>query len=261
MFIGDTFQLYKLIWGQVEQLKKQKAKKSNKKGEKKDTVSAETLDTDEKPDVETTTPAEPETKTEEPLAAEEEAAAESATKNPATGEVEDDEAADTIGDEPPSLKRESSVTAQSRVRSSSFRQGGPLSPSLSGAKSPTLEDGISAPEIYRKQAARIEELEKENKRLAKEASDGEKRYKKAEDELEDLREAEPAIKEGSKDADAELEKLVSSTFVILCINIANMILESRDCIASAPEHTLTVANFKNIAAWFFAFSIWRCYTC
>lgn len=36
--------------------------------------------------------------------------------------------------------------------------------------------------------ARIEELEKENKRLAKEAAESEKRWQKAEDELADIRE-------------------------------------------------------------------------
>lgn len=59
---------------------------------------------------------------------------------------------------------------------------------------------------------RIDELERENKRLAKEASDGEKRWKKAEEELEDLRDAEgdsltskPKITGGSSE---EIQKLV-----------------------------------------------------
>jgi hypothetical protein len=96
------------------------------------------------------------------------------------------------------------------MRSSSFRQssGGPLSPGYGFSP-----DGETAPDIFRKQALKIEELEKENKRLAKEASDGEKRWKKAEEELEDLREAED---DSSKTKAAspvsrssgELEKLV-----------------------------------------------------
>lgn len=69
---------------------------------------------------------------------------------------------------------------------------GPLSP-----------DGDTAPDIYRKHVARIEELEKENKRLQKDSSDSEKRWKKAEDELADLREADE--KKGSDEA----EKLAS----------------------------------------------------
>ncbi len=108
-----------------------------------------------------------------------------------------------------SLKREPSITEKSKMRSSSFRMStGPLSPKL--AFSP---EGETAPEIYRKQAAKIEELEKENRRLAKEASDGEKRWKKAEGELEDLREAQegdlPATSEEKPGIlDEEVKKLV-----------------------------------------------------
>ena len=70
---------------------------------------------------------------------------------------------------------------------------------MNGAKSPTL--GISSPdgdtmtEIYRKQAARLDELEKENRRLAKEASEAEGRWKSMETELEELREASPEVAE------------------------------------------------------------------
>ena len=184
-------------------MKKKNAKKSGAKKEKTAAVSAESPDVEEKNEVEPT-PAEPETIPEDNVSIEEPANAEEPTKE------EDGEAADTVGQEPPSLKRESSITAQSRARSSSFRQAGPLSPLSPGAKSPSPEEGTTAPEIYRKQAARIEELEKENKRLVKEASDGEKRWKKAEDELEDLREAEPLSKNDLKNTAAEVAKLVSS---------------------------------------------------
>jgi myosin heavy subunit len=44
-------------------------------------------------------------------------------------------------------------------------------------------------EVYRKQSGRIEELEKENKRLEKEVEEVTARFKKTEDQLEDLREA------------------------------------------------------------------------
>jgi vacuolar-type H+-ATPase subunit I/STV1 len=85
--------------------------------------------------------------------------------------------------------RQPSLSVQSKMRSASFRQGsisgGPLSPSY--LFSP---EGDTAPDIYKKQQHKIEELEKENKRLAKEASDGERRWKKAEQDLEELREAE-----------------------------------------------------------------------
>lgn len=70
-------------------------------------------------------------------------------------------------------------------------------------------DGDTAPDIYRKQAARIEELEKENKRLAKEASDGERRWKKAENELEDIRDADGDSKvPAPAGSSEEVEKLV-----------------------------------------------------
>ena len=94
------------------------------------------------------------------------------------------------------------------MRSSSFRAtSGPLSPS--GV--PFSPEGDTAPDIYRKQAIRIEELEKENKRLAKDASDGEKRWKKAEEELENLREADDGTSNTAdvkSDSFAEVAKLV-----------------------------------------------------
>ncbi|KAI1362886.1 hypothetical protein F5Y08DRAFT_310873 [Xylaria arbuscula] len=94
-----------------------------------------------------------------------------------------------------------SLSQQSKLRSSSFRQG-PLSPTLS-------PEGETAADIYRKQVARIEDLEKENKRLAKEAGDAEKRYKKAEEDLADLQEAD---RDGSEDS--QIEKLKSEIAVL-----------------------------------------------
>lgn len=44
-------------------------------------------------------------------------------------------------------------------------------------------------EVYREQAQKIEELEKENKRLASEVEENERRWKKGEEELEELRES------------------------------------------------------------------------
>lgn len=82
---------------------------------------------------------------------------------------------------------------------------GPLSP---GPGSP---EGASAPEIYRKQVARIEELEKENERLAKANTESEKRWKKAEEELEDLRESGDASGKPPGSGD-EIEKLVGARF-------------------------------------------------
>ena len=117
---------------------------------------------------------------------------------------------ETISDlNPTAHQRQPSLSLQSKMRSSSFRaaSGGPLSPNYA----PFSPDGDTAPDIYRKQALRIEELEKETKRLAKEASDGERRWRKAEEELEELREAEDDTtpKMGTRpESSGELDKLV-----------------------------------------------------
>lgn len=105
---------------------------------------------------------------------------------------EDDKPSDASPSSTPSLAQ------QSKLRSTSFRTG-------AGAGSPGAEGGgDTAPDIYRKHVARIEELEKENKRLTKESTDSDKRWKKAEEELADLREAEG---DAPKDVD-DTEKLV-----------------------------------------------------
>ncbi|RAL14288.1 uncharacterized protein BO97DRAFT_365229 [Aspergillus homomorphus CBS 101889] len=105
---------------------------------------------------------------------------------------------------PPSHGRQPSLSIQSKMRSSSFRKGsvsqGSVSPSPSAMlKSPSLPplsaDGEAVQEVYRKQSARIEELEKENKRLEKEREEATGRWKKSEDQLEDLREASVDVEE------------------------------------------------------------------
>lgn len=53
---------------------------------------------------------------------------------------------------------------------------------------PLSADGDSVQELYRKQSTRIEELEKDNKRLEKELEDASGRWRKTEEQLEDLRE-------------------------------------------------------------------------
>ncbi|KAK4947693.1 hypothetical protein LTR10_013639 [Elasticomyces elasticus] len=79
--------------------------------------------------------------------------------------------------------RQPSISLQSKIRSTSFRDNGPLSPVASA-----------------NMLARVEELEKENKRLAKEAEEHEKRWRKSEEELEELRE-QNAEKSASTDGD------------------------------------------------------------
>lgn len=95
-------------------------------------------------------------------------------------------------------RRQPSLSLQSKIRSSSFRQTSapqalPLSHSLTAAKSPTLHplspDGDTIPEVFRKQARRLEEVERENKRLEKELEDAHTRWKRSDEQLEELREA------------------------------------------------------------------------
>ncbi|KAK4242522.1 hypothetical protein C8A03DRAFT_40173 [Achaetomium macrosporum] len=103
-----------------------------------------------------------------------------------------------------------SLAQQSKARSTSFRQGsvflssaGPLSPGASASLGLFSPDGETAPDIYRKHVLRIEELEKENKALAREVEVAEKRWQKAEGELADLREQEG----GAGGDDGEVGKL------------------------------------------------------
>ncbi|KAH7356929.1 hypothetical protein BKA65DRAFT_495800 [Rhexocercosporidium sp. MPI-PUGE-AT-0058] len=151
----------------VEQMKKQKQKKAGTKKEEKQEATLESS----KPD---------DAATETILAA---TSADNDAADPSGDSKDQEEAVPELNSEMP--QRQPSLSLQSKMRSSSFRQssGGPLSPSYGFSP-----EGDTAPDIYRKQASRIEELEKENKRLAKEASDGERRWKKAEEELEDIRE-------------------------------------------------------------------------
>lgn len=123
----------------------------------------------------------------------------------------------------PTHDRQPSISLQSKMRSSSFRRTSvgqrPLSPTTNVLKSPTLPplspDGDTIPDIYRKQATRLDELEKENKRLDKEAKDAEARWRKTEAELEEAREANSQVVElrakldKAEDMEAELARLVS----------------------------------------------------
>ncbi|KAJ4525207.1 hypothetical protein HRR83_000883 [Exophiala dermatitidis] len=88
--------------------------------------------------------------------------------------------------------RQPSVSLQSKIRSTSFRDSAPLSPAAASVS-----------------LARVEELEKENKRLAKEAEDHEKRWRRMEEELEELREqnAEKSASAGVDSSEEELKRL------------------------------------------------------
>ena len=125
---------------------------------------------------------------------------------------------------PASHTHQPSVSVQSKLRSSSFRQSSgpqtPLSPSSANLKSlnlpPLSPDGDSMTDIYRKQASRLEHLERENRRLERELNEGEGWRNRMEDELEELREAKGelvALKERLHKAESRedvVDKLVSS---------------------------------------------------
>lgn len=115
----------------------------------------------------------------------------------------------------PLHNRQPSLSLQSKIRSSSFRRTsvsqGPLSPN--GTKSPDIEvstpDDDSITSIYRKQAARLDELEKENRRLAKESQEADRRWRQTEEELEELREASKDVAElktRAQKAEAQMEE-------------------------------------------------------
>jgi hypothetical protein len=99
--------------------------------------------------------------------------------------AEDDEPSELVSKSTPSHGRKPSVAVESRIRSASFYRGGDAGPTSPTAMAPG--GGVSS-DIYREQAQRIEELERENKRLASDVEEGERRWKKGEEELEDLRE-------------------------------------------------------------------------
>lgn len=121
--------------------------------------------------------------------------------------------------------RQPSLSIQSKMRSSSFRKtsvshGSPSPSPASALKSPPQSlppltgDGDEVHEVFQKQSTRISELEKDNKRMEKELADATSRWRKTEDQLEDLRESSvdvPELKEQLKKAEekaASIEALV-----------------------------------------------------
>lgn len=157
----------------------------------------------------------------------------------------EDKASESSPSETPSLAQ------QSKLRSTSFRAGslaspGPMSPG------PFSPEGDTAPDIYRKHVARIEELEKENKRIIKEAADSEKRWKKAEEELADLRES-----DGKDDKDGQTEKLVrkvernrtlSSAYMLQEL-LTNGAAEGGDCVSTAPKLSAAATSITEYRPW------------
>ncbi|KAG6041788.1 hypothetical protein E4U41_002000 [Claviceps citrina] len=150
--------------------------------------------------------------------------------------ADDEKAIDDEKTEDASPSGTPSLAQQSKLRSTSFRAGtaGPASP---GLFSP---EGDTAPEIYRKQVSRIEELERENKKLLKESADAEKRWKKAEDELAVLREGDGDSSFMTSVGD-EVQKLKSE---IASLQRQNTQLQQQLSRGSGPGHrpSLSVAT-------------------
>ena len=120
---------------------------------------------------------------------------------PAAEAVDADEAVEGGGEEDAEPSEGTTTAAQqSKQRSESFRQRS------SSILSPAAEGGPQAEvqELYRKQAGKIEELEKENKSLKEQQDERDARLAKAEEELETLREGSSdmaELKSKAKEAD------------------------------------------------------------
>ncbi|KAK2800843.1 hypothetical protein FQN50_007984 [Emmonsiellopsis sp. PD_5] len=115
-------------------------------------------------------------------------------------EAEEQEQEQEHKDEPSTSSRthgrQQSLSLQSKLRSSDFRRtsvsSGQQQQQQSSIKSPSLPplspEGDYVPEVFRKQAQRLEELERDNKRLEREVEEAGVRWKRSEEQLEDLRE-------------------------------------------------------------------------
>ncbi|KAJ5648661.1 hypothetical protein N7490_005033 [Penicillium lividum] len=135
--------------------------------------------------------------------------------------------------------RAPSLSIQSKMRSSSFRktsvsQGSHSPPITLKSPPPSLPpltgDGDSVHEVFRKQSTRIEELERDNKRMENELSDATARWRKTEDQLEDLREASvdgAELKEKLKEAEEKVAGIESLKEEIASLQRQNSQLQSR----------------------------------
>ena len=152
----------------------------------------------------------------------------------------------------PSHNRQPSLSLQSKMRSASFRRTstsqGPLSPVANGAKSPEVSsvspEGDYVNSIYRKQAARLDELERENKKLAQDAQDAERKLKRTEEELDELREASGEVAELKSKAqklEAQTEELNKLVFIACCTSALTFV----DPGTEAREQLFTTPNFSS----------------
>lgn len=133
----------------------------------------------------------------------------------------------------PNHGRQPSLSIQSKIRSSSFRKSsvsqGSVSPSPSATmRSPSLPpltaDGDSVHEVYRKQSTKIEDLEKDNKRLEKELEEASGRWRKTEEQLEDLRESSVDSVELKDKLDKAEQKAAEVDALVCLLHFRNGIL-------------------------------------
>ncbi|KAI7162220.1 hypothetical protein KC349_g2218 [Hortaea werneckii] len=174
-----------------EQLKKEQQKKGKKGGSKK------------KEDKSAKDEAKAEVEAAEAAVGEEAGEDKEATEDDKKPEEDKEEDAGETAAKDEESSEKPSESKQSKQRSESFRQGssGPLSP------------GAEVQDLYKKQAARIEELEKESKSYKQQQEEGASRLAKAEEELEKLREDSSDVAElktKSKEAETLKEELASA---------------------------------------------------
>lgn len=152
--------------------------------------------------------AEAEEKTQQlPDEKEEETAADTSAADPTPQAEEDGEPAELPKSSAKTHGRKPSVAQESRLRSASFYRG--------GEGGPTSPGGAVSAEIFREQAQKIEELEKENKRLLGEVEEGEKKRRRSEEELEELREGRGDLAlaaERGKEADVLVRHMAQFAF-------------------------------------------------
>ena len=153
--------------------------------------------------------------------------------------------------------RQPSVSLQSKMRSASFRRTslsqGPLSPGANGVR--TTDPSIASPDgeyiasVYRTQATQLEELERENKRLAQEAESAGRSLQKTEQELDELREASGQVAELKSKAqklEVQTEELSNTVWSPITTREASAdnLIETSKCISSAPTLSATITNLQ-----------------
>ncbi|MCJ1398552.1 hypothetical protein MMC11_001752 [Xylographa trunciseda] len=170
-----------------------------------------------------------------------------------TSEEQDDVVDPETPSKPPH-KRQPSLSLQSKIRSSSFRRTSisqtPLSPTTNSSKQLSLPalgpEGDALTEIYRKQAFRLDELEKENKKLLREVETAQSRWRKTEEDLEELRETNEQmarLKSRAEKADAKAEEADKLRSEVTFLQRQNSQLQSLT--TKTPRHASPPSQASN----------------